>query len=123
MTRQDVSVVQDAEKHKLNQRLESISWALFLIMIGGLGLVPGEQVPEGTWLIGVGLIMLGLNLARFLNNIETSGFTMVLGVIALLAGMGDFLGVDVPVFPVLLILLGAHIIFKGFFARTLGQET
>lgn len=123
MTRQDVSVVQDAEKHKLNQRLESIGWALFLIMIGGLGLVPGEQVPEGTWLIGVGLIMLGLNLARFLNNIETSGFTMVLGVIALLAGMGDFLGVDVPVFPVLLILLGAHIIFKGFFARTPGQET
>ena len=46
MTRQDVSVVLDAEKHKLNQRLESIGWALFLIMIGGLGVVPGEQVGD-----------------------------------------------------------------------------
>lgn len=122
MTRQDVKIVQDARKIKLNQRLESVGWALFLIMIGGLGLVPEEQVPEGTWLIGIGLIMLGLNVARRLNDIEPSGFTIVLGVIALLAGTGDFLGVDLPVFPILLILLGAQIIYKAFFTRTVDQE-
>lgn len=122
MTRQDVKIVQDARKIKLNQRLESVGWALFLIMIGGLGLVPEEQVPEGTWLIGIGLIMLGLNVARRLNDIEPSGFTIVLGVIALLAGTGDFLGVNLPVFPILLILLGAQIIYKAFFTRTVDQE-
>lgn len=79
-------------------------------------------MPEGTWLIGIGLIMLGLNVARRLNDIEPSGFTIVLGVIALLAGTGDFLGVDLPVFPILLILLGAQIIYKAFFTRTVDQE-
>lgn len=103
---------QKSEASVLNERLEKIGWALFLIMIGGLGLVPGEQVPEGTWLIGVGLIMLGLNAARYLNAIEMSGFTLVLGVIALLTGIGDFIGAELPVLPILLILVGAHIILK-----------
>jgi hypothetical protein len=60
---------------KITYKLESIGWALFLIMIGGLGLVSDEQVPEGARLIGVGLIMLGLNVARCLNSIEMSRFT------------------------------------------------
>ena len=66
----------------LNKRLETISWGLFLVMFGGLKLVPASIVPEGAWLLGAGLIMLGLNLARYLNAIPISGFTTVLGVIA-----------------------------------------
>jgi hypothetical protein len=53
---------QPAGRPALDRRLEGIGWALFLIMIGGLGLVP--SVPQGTWLVGTGLIMLGLNVAR-----------------------------------------------------------
>ena len=48
------------EKQSLDKRLESMAWALFLIMAGGLGLVPNEQVPQGAWLIGVGLIMISV---------------------------------------------------------------
>ena len=29
-------------------------------MLGGLWLVPDQWIPEGSWLIGAGLIMLGL---------------------------------------------------------------
>ena len=103
---------QDTQKSALNKRLESIGWALFLIMIGGLWLVPGERVPKGTWLIGAGLIMLGLNGARYVSGIKMSGFTIVLGVLALAAGLGDFFGVDLPLLPILIILIGANIILR-----------
>lgn len=106
-----------AERQALNKRLETIGWALFLIMIGGLGLVPNDQVPGGTWLVGAGLIMLGLNAVRFLNGIPMSGFTTVLGAIALLAGVSDFLRISLPLFPILLILIGAHIIIKPYLER------
>src|SRR5512141_2203390 len=94
MTTQDIRTpdLHETEKQTLNKRLETIGWALFLIMIGGLGLIPNEQVPSGVWSIGVGLIMLGLNAARYLNGIKMSGFTLVLGTIALLTGMGELLG-------------------------------
>jgi hypothetical protein len=94
----------------LNKRLESIAWAFFLIMIGGIGLVPKEQVPEGVWSIGVGLIMLGLNAARYYYKIKMSSFTIVLGILALLTGAGELLGVDLPGLAILLILIGAGMI-------------
>jgi hypothetical protein len=77
---------QRAARPPLDRRLEGIGWALFLIMIGGIGLVP--SVPPGTWLVGTGLIMLGLNLARYLSGLRMSNFTVVLGVLALLLGVG-----------------------------------
>ncbi|NPV09390.1 MAG: hypothetical protein HPY83_15700 [Anaerolineae bacterium] len=99
-------------KRRLNSRLETIGWGLFLIMLGGLGLVPDERVPSGTWLLGVGLILLGLNAARYYYGIKTSGFTIVLGILALGSGLGDFVGVDLPWFPIILILAGAALLYR-----------
>ena len=76
-------------KLALSKQIDGISWALFFIMIGGIGLVPDEKVPGGAWLIGVGLIMLGNNLFRYMKEIKVVGFTIVLGILALLAGLGD----------------------------------
>jgi hypothetical protein len=90
--------------------LEGIGWALFLIMIGGIGLVP--NVPQSTWLVGTGLIMLGLNLARYLSGIRVRNFTVLLGILALLFGMGGMTGANLPFFPILLILIGADILVK-----------
>ena len=100
------------QKSVLNMRLWFISWALFLIWIGGLWLVPNERLPEGTWLIGAGLIMLGLNGVRYLNGIKISSFTVALGNLALVSGMGRFFGVNLPFFALLLIIIGASIILK-----------
>lgn len=112
--------IQRAGEQVLNKRLERIGWALFLIMIAGIALVPDEQIPAGTWLIGVGLIMLGINAARYLNGIKMSGFTIVLGILALGSGLGDFVGVSLPLFPILLILIGANIILRPLFEKERG---
>lgn len=108
----------ESKQHTLNQRLESIGWALFLIMLGGIGLVPNEMVPEGAWLIGVGLIMLGLNLARYLYQIPMSSATLFLGALALAAGITSVFGVNLPVFPIALILLGLSALSKAFFEKS-----
>ena len=105
----------DPRKQELNRRLETVSWGLFLIMLGGLFLVP--SVPPGTWLIGAGAIMLGLNAIRLLVGIRASWFSLVLGSVALLAGLGSVLGVDIPVGPILIILIGLAIIVRAFQPR------
>ena len=102
----------DPRSNALNERLQSISWALFLIMAGGFLLVPAGQLPEGSWLIGLGVILLGLNAVRYLRGIAMSSFTTIVGAIALASGAGDLSGVDVPVGPMLLILIGASIILR-----------
>ncbi len=116
MSAQEVEVhnVKEEEKRQLNKRLETIGWALFLIMVGGIALVPDERVPEGLWSIGVGLILLGLNAARKYYGIKMSTGTIILGFIALVTGVGDMLGVDLPVLEILLIVVGLNMLYKGW---------
>lgn len=106
-----MSLSQDDRKRKLNKRLETVSWGLFLIMLGGFAMLRG--VPEGTWLVGAGTIMLGLNATRLLLGIRASWFTVVIGTIALVAGLGSVLGIDIPVGPVLIILIGLAIVVRA----------
>jgi hypothetical protein len=102
-------------KNARNDRLENIGWGLFLIIIGATWLSPGAEVPLGIWLIGAGLIMLGLNAVRYLSGIKTSSFTIGLGAIALAAGIAS--AFSVKLFGVLLILIGASIILRPFLDR------
>ncbi len=111
MSTQDEMAMQ---KRSLDRRLDSIGWGLFLVMIGGLWLVPEGRLPEGTWLIGTGLIILGTSLIRYLNDIKVSGFWVFIGLLALASGVGDVFGVNLPVFPLLLIFIGGGILFDIF---------
>jgi len=110
-------VVIDEEKAALNKRLESMGWGLFLIMLGGFALVPHEIIAKGVWSIGVGVIMLGLNLARYMNKIKMSGFTTFLGVISLISGVLQLIGWNDFEGAILLIILGAYVIAKPWFDK------
>lgn len=110
-------VVIDADKAALNKRLEAFGWGLFLVMLGGFMLVPGDQIPKGWWSIGVGLIMLGLNVARYFNQIRMSGFTTVLGILAIISGILELAGMDSLGGSLLLIILGAYILLKPWFDK------
>jgi hypothetical protein len=109
--------VELSEKAILNKRLETIGWGLFLVMLGGFALVPHELVAKGLWSIGVGVIMLGLNLTRYLYKIKMSGFTTFLGVISLLSGVTQLMGMHQLDAAMLLIVLGAYLIVKPWFDK------
>jgi putative Mn2+ efflux pump MntP len=105
------------EKIAQNKRLESIGWGLFLVMLGGSILIPDEVAPNGWFTIGVGLIMLGLNVSRYFYGIRMSGFTTVLGVLAIASGIAELLGFDALGGGLLLIILGAYLLLKPTFDK------
>ena len=108
---------EENEKRALNKRLESAAWGLFLVMLGLLWLVPEEMVPQDAWLLGAGLILLGLNAIRYVKGIRPSGFTVFLGVIGVLLGIGGLLGVELPVFPIVIILIGLNLVWGTVFRK------
>ncbi len=107
--------VQNADKAAQNKRLEMIFWGLFLIMLGGWSLVPDETIPRGIWPIGVGILMLGLNLTRYFTGIRMSGFTTFLGILSIVGGIAELLGAKALEGAFLLIILGAYLILKPWF--------
>ena len=114
-------MIQDPEKAALNKRLESIAWGCFLILWGGSmfwsKIVPDNQFPEGLWSIGVGLIFLGLNAARYINKIRMSGFTTFLGILSVIGGVVQLFGVKDLEGAFLLLILGAYLILKPWFDK------
>jgi hypothetical protein len=105
------------EKAALNKRLEGAGWGLFLIMVGGFMFVPPSQVPQGLWSIGIGVIMLGLNTARYFYGIRMSGFTTFLGLLSLLGGLAELIGLTSLQGAQLLIIFGASLILKPWFDK------
>ena len=70
------------------------------------------SLPEGTSAIGIGAILVGLNLARSWKGQPVSGFTTTLGILALLLGALQLalpylqLSFELPIFAILLLALG-----------------
>ncbi len=108
---------ESARKAVLSRRVEGIGWGVLLLTIGTIWLLPAKQVPEGSWLIAVGFILLGLNAIRYAYALSVSGFSLVIGILALLAGLGEFYGVKLPLFPVALIAVGAGLLLKRVFEK------
>ena len=100
-----------SKKKKELEKLEKIGWGLFLVMLGAIRLFPDSVVPEGTFMFGVGIILLGLNLAKYAKGFSVNGFTIFLGIVALVAGLSSLFGRPVDIFPLILILGGVSIIF------------
>ena len=107
----------DPDKAALNKRLETMAWGLFLVMLGGFMFVPQEIVKGGWWSIGVGLIFLGLNAARYFNGLRMSGFTTFLGVLSVIGGILDLVGMEGVNGAVLIIVLGGYLILKPYFEK------
>lgn len=104
----------------LDGTLHAVTWGALFIWWGITELVEG--LPQGAGAIGIGVILLGLNAARWLRGAPISVFSTTLGVLALvvggleLANSSMVLPFELPVFPTLLIVLGVIIV-----ARELAQ--
>ena len=115
--KQAKEIIIDPEKAALNKRMETIAWGLFLVMLGGFILVPGDQFPKGWWSIGIGVIMLGLNISRYFMEIRMSGFTTFLGIVAIISGILELAGWDMLEGALFLIILGAYLLIKPWFDK------
>lgn len=112
-----VAFQEDTEKAALNKRLETIAWGGFLILLGGFMFVPEEIIKGGWWSICIGLVFLGLNAARYFNDLRMSGFTTVLGILSVIGGVLDLVGMEGINGAILIIVLGAYLILKPYFEK------
>ncbi len=99
---------------KSNLNLDAIAWGAFFILWGITEMF--TSLPDGIGAIGIGLILLGLNLARSWKGQPTSGFTTTLGILAFLLGGLELarpllhLSFELPVFAILLTVLGVIVL-------------
>ncbi len=102
---------------KVNQNFEAIAWGALFILWGLMAMF--TTLPHGIGTVGIGLIMIGLNAARYLTGHPTSGFTTTLGILALLLGgleLGSSLlhfSFELPIFPILLLALGLIVLMRA----------
>ena len=97
-----------------NRNFEAIAWGAIFIWWGITELI--TSLPDGIGLIGIGLILIGVNVVRSLNGIPISGFSTAVGILALVWGGLELVGIvlslpfEIPIFAILLIVLGAIIL-------------
>jgi hypothetical protein len=89
--------------HDLEQKLKTTGWALFFIWLGIAFLV---QMSMGVGLLGVGVIILVMQVVRKHNNLKAEGFWVVIGILFVLAGLWELLQADIPLVPFVLIIAG-----------------
>ena len=99
----------------LNRKYEIIAWGVFFLW---WGIVEFKFLPHGTGDFGIGLILLGLNAVRSLKGVPTSGWTIALGTFMLADGLLELAGTvlnfpfKLPVFAILLILMGSFLVAR-----------
>jgi hypothetical protein len=98
----------NADTTNLAHRLDVLGWGIFFLMTGVLMLFP--SLPEGTWLVGLGVLLLGLAAVRVALELAFEWFGVILGTGALVAGFGTIAGVYIPVFALFLVACGLALI-------------
>jgi hypothetical protein len=89
-------------------RVDSVGWGLFFVMSGAMLLVPG--LPDGSWLTGVGVLLLGLSVARVALGLPVSTFGVMLAAVLVATGVGAIVGIAVPWFSILLVGCGVALV-------------
>ncbi len=98
----------------LNRKFEVIAWGALFIWWGISMIVP--SLPNGSTAFGTGLILIGVNIARKVSGIPIISFSTTIGILALIWGGLELVGVlvglpfELPIFAILLIALGVMVL-------------
>lgn len=115
------------ETNSLDRRYRTYAWGTFFILLGALILMPGNQFR--IFLLGIGITLLMLNLARYRNKIRVNTVTTTFGLIAiLLVGAATLLNrleihFELPLFPTLLVGIGVIMLLNVILEKREDNDT
>jgi hypothetical protein len=104
-----------------NRNYEAIAWGALFVWWGITELV--DVLPAGAGPLGVGLILIGVNLARRQGGLHIPWFSLTVGILALIWGGLELMGAalslpfELPIFAILLIVLGLILLIPAFSSR------
>jgi hypothetical protein len=99
-----------------NKVLDGIAWGLFFILLGLVWFVSTNNysIDAGQYVaVGVGIILIGINLIRLGVGIKVSKFSLFIGLIAFALGGAGIIGISLPLVPMVIILIGLFIVAEG----------
>ncbi len=113
-----------------NRRFETLAWGLLFVWLGAWwGFLEGALLPAGSGALGTGLILIGLNAARWFKGIPVSTLSSAFGALfAIFGGVkltGGALNCPVeriPIFALFLIILGTIVLVREFLSVRRGDK-
>jgi hypothetical protein len=90
-------------------QIDAVAWAAFFIWVGIAMLVP---VPWAWFLVGVSILILAAQFARWQMDIKIEAFWVACGVVFLAGGIWTLLDLPWPLAPILIIVLGVWLLGK-----------
>ncbi len=101
---------ESSERNERLRQIDSCAWAVFFMWVGVVMLA---GVPWAWFLVGVGVLILGAQMMRRMWNLNVEAFGVAVGLIIFAGGVWDLLSLPWPLMPIILILLGAYLLWKA----------
>ncbi len=98
----------------ISRNFDAIGWGALFRWWGISLMVP--SLPNGIAPLGTGLILIGVNIARKFAGLPMSSFSTTIGILAIVWGVLELVGVlanlpyEIPIFAILMIVLGLIIL-------------
>ena len=99
----------------LARKLDAVGWGLFLIWLGIVLLVGADT---SVALLGIGLIILGVQVARLFLNLAIERFWFVVGLLFVVGSLWQLADTRMPLPPILLIAAGLALILTQFLRKS-----
>jgi hypothetical protein len=103
----------DVRHRQLEARLDTVGWGVLFVATGAVLLIPG--LPAGSWLLAVGIVLVGVSLARVAVRLPVVLTMACVGVAALVAGAAEIAGLESAGGPLVLVAVGVTLIGAAAF--------
>lgn len=111
----------DEDKRALSSKLDAVGWGMLFIWIGTAFLL---DTGWGTGFLGIGIVMLGVQLGRMHFNLPAEGFGLVMGVLFVVTSIWELLKIrlgqePIPggIWPILSIVAGAALLVSALLRK------
>ena len=94
-------------RHDRASRFDAAGWALFFIWVGIAWLA---EVSLAVGLLGVAAITLGMQAIRKISGVRVEGFWVLVGLGFAVAGSWQWVDVEKPLAPIVLIAIGVALL-------------
>lgn len=103
------------ERSTTNKVLDAIAWGVFVVLLGAGWIASSYyHVDTGIYVaLGVGFILIALNVARMTMRIPVSKFSLFIGLLALALSGTGILGFAMPFIPTVIVLVGMFIVAEA----------